>query len=299
VLTNLVYDVGMHEGEDTEFYLDRGFNVVGVEANPELVVRLHDRFAEPISSGRLQIVDKAIAESAGKVSFAINKEWSVFSSTDPVFIQRSLASGLEIDYIEVDSISFDDILQEFGIPFYLKIDIEGRDLLCVKALHRFVDRPRYISLETAATSAAANYETAFEELAQLWTLGYRLFKYVDQAALPKLTGRVLDKEGSPIVYRDRKGSGPFGEEAPGPWLSMKAAHRRMLQLIRYQNALGYGGKYSRFAPMRLASRARRMLKRLPNHSWYDLHACLGSDMVERNRREEGKCHSEQPALAEH
>jgi FkbM family methyltransferase len=283
---NLIYDVGMHEGEDTEFYLDRGFDVVGVEANPELVARMRARFAEPISSGRLRIVDKAVAQEVGKVSFAVNRDCSVFSSTSPVFIERSLANGLRMDYIEVDAVPFDEILLEFGVPFYLKIDIEGMDVLCVKALHRFAERPRYISLETAATTAAADYESAFTELAELWTLGYRWFKYVDQAALPKLTGRVLDKEGPPTIYRDRNGSGPFGEEAPGPWLPIKAAHRRMRQLIRQQNILGYGGKYSRFALMRLAGRARRVLKRLPNHSWYDLHACLGPDMAEHNLREE-------------
>ena len=29
----LIFDVGMHKGEDTEFYLSRGHEVVGVEAN--------------------------------------------------------------------------------------------------------------------------------------------------------------------------------------------------------------------------------------------------------------------------
>lgn len=35
---NLIYDVGLHRGEDTDFYLKKGFHVVALEANPELVV---------------------------------------------------------------------------------------------------------------------------------------------------------------------------------------------------------------------------------------------------------------------
>jgi hypothetical protein len=31
---DLIYDVGLHLGEDSEFYLKKGFNVVAVEANP-------------------------------------------------------------------------------------------------------------------------------------------------------------------------------------------------------------------------------------------------------------------------
>jgi hypothetical protein len=32
---NLIFDVGMHKDEDADFYLKKGFPVIGVEANPE------------------------------------------------------------------------------------------------------------------------------------------------------------------------------------------------------------------------------------------------------------------------
>ena len=31
---DLIYDIGMHNGENTEYYLKRGFRVIAVEANP-------------------------------------------------------------------------------------------------------------------------------------------------------------------------------------------------------------------------------------------------------------------------
>ena len=34
---DLIYDVGMHKGEDTEFYLRKGFRVIAIEADPDLV----------------------------------------------------------------------------------------------------------------------------------------------------------------------------------------------------------------------------------------------------------------------
>jgi hypothetical protein len=57
---NLVYDVGMHEGEDTAYYLKKGFHVVAFEANPELIARNKRRFAPEMVSGRLVIVEGAI-----------------------------------------------------------------------------------------------------------------------------------------------------------------------------------------------------------------------------------------------
>ena len=34
---NLVFDIGLNRGQDTANYLAKGYNVVAVEANPELV----------------------------------------------------------------------------------------------------------------------------------------------------------------------------------------------------------------------------------------------------------------------
>ena len=46
---NLIFDVGMHKGEDTDFYLKKGFNVIGFEADPELIVHCQNRFKNEIA----------------------------------------------------------------------------------------------------------------------------------------------------------------------------------------------------------------------------------------------------------
>jgi hypothetical protein len=40
------------------------------------------------------------------------------------------------------------------MPYYLKIDIEGADLLCLKALEKFEEKPKYISIEAGVTAPA-------------------------------------------------------------------------------------------------------------------------------------------------
>jgi len=71
---NLIYDVGLHRGEDTDFYLKKGFDVVALEANPELIAQCKLRFQDAIAHGRLRIIEGAIAPtSAGeKVTFYRN-----------------------------------------------------------------------------------------------------------------------------------------------------------------------------------------------------------------------------------
>jgi hypothetical protein len=38
----LIFDIGMHDGSDTAFYLHQGYAVVGVEADPTLAAHAHD-----------------------------------------------------------------------------------------------------------------------------------------------------------------------------------------------------------------------------------------------------------------
>ncbi len=48
-IANLIYDLGSHNGQDSEFYLKKGFIVVAVEANPTLCDGLKLRFSREIA----------------------------------------------------------------------------------------------------------------------------------------------------------------------------------------------------------------------------------------------------------
>ena len=63
----LVFDVGMHRGEDTAYYLHKGFRVVGVEANPAMAGHLRSRFRLEIASGALQLLEIGVAEIEGEL----------------------------------------------------------------------------------------------------------------------------------------------------------------------------------------------------------------------------------------
>src|SRR5580700_7845973 len=71
---NLIYDVGLHKGEDTDFYLKKGFSVIAIEASPDLVAHAKVRFKEAIINGTLRLIEGAIAPaSAGaKIFFYAN-----------------------------------------------------------------------------------------------------------------------------------------------------------------------------------------------------------------------------------
>jgi FkbM family methyltransferase len=256
---NLIIDVGMHAGEDTEHYLAEGFDVVAIEANPALVAEVTERHAEAVSAGRLRIISAAIAEDAGTRQLAVSDEITIWSSLSDDFVRRNEAVGATYRYVEVPAMRFQDVLEDVGVPYYLKIDIEGLDMLCVKALHEVDERPDYISLESSVTATGNPFADAFDELAHLWTLGYRSFKYVNQNV-----HRKIDPSFSP------DGSGPFAERTRGPWRGIEHALVQAEALRRSHRIGGFGGA-RQSVPARAIAKFRRDVLGMGH---YDLHARL-------------------------
>jgi FkbM family methyltransferase len=275
---DLIVDVGMHDGQDTAFYLAKGFDVVAVEANPQLVAAASVRFAEEQRAGRLKIVSGAIASSPTPQRLAVARDRTIWSSLSPGFVARNEdEQGTDYTYVDVPGIRFEDLLSEIGIPHYLKVDIEGLDMLCVRALRHFHEKPDFVSIESAVSSSVAEHNAVFDELAELWALGYRRFSYVDQAANPQRRQPEPALEGNSVDWTfNGDASGPFGDELPGRWLGPGRALAWAQVLRLQQEFAGHGGAYSRSSLSRLYRAARRRaLKRW--RPWYDLHAALGTD----------------------
>jgi FkbM family methyltransferase len=273
---DLIIDIGMHVGQDTAYYLAKGFNVVAVEANQALVEAASSVFRTQVDSGRLTIVHAAIAEHSGWARLAVSDERTIWSSLSGDFILRNENyAGTEYHYVDVPARTFADVLTEFGVPYYLKVDIEGFDMLCVRALREFPDRPRFVSVESSVSLADAPANAAFDELAELWTLGYRDFKYVNQSCNASLQLPHPPREGEYVDFDfDGDSSGPFGEESPGKWKSIRQALLLGQMLRLHQDVGGFGGRWSGTVPGRAYRRVRRRLNRPVG--WYDLHARLPS-----------------------
>jgi len=264
----LIIDVGMHTGRDTEFYLGKGFRVVAIEANPELVAQARRHFANALASGQLVIYEVAIADREGEVDFYVNDAHDDWGTISPSFASRNERFGTHNSVMQVPCTRFQSILAEHGVPYYLKIDIEGADLLCLRALEDFDERPRYLSIEAGLTSI----DETRSELAVLARLGYDAFKIVNQAMNASVRCPNPPLEGEFVDYRfDGACSGPFGEEAPGVWRSKRATLRRYRRLLWEQRYFGADGALYR-------TRLHRLYERLKGEQagWYDFHARHGA-----------------------
>jgi FkbM family methyltransferase len=259
---DLIYDVGMNNGDDTAYYLSLGFRAVSIEANPELVEQAKLRFAREIASGRLIILNIGIADREGELPFWICEMNSRWSSFDRAYASWGNSSNRQI---QVPCTRFETILAQHGVPHFCKIDIQGNDLLCLEGFKSH-NIPKYLSIEINDLNLG--------HLDMLAALGYSLFKCINQATfvpmqIPpvseqatieraeslllsrrfrhrvfrKLGGRSRLEKQFQIArhYRDwtfpPQSSGGFGDQTLGRWLSYDEM-KRTLKEFRHRHEAG-------------------------------------------------------------
>lgn len=263
--SGLVYDVGAHLGQDSDFYLKLGYRVVAIEANPELVARLRERFRAEIDDGTYVLIADAIAESGEEITFYVNKKMSVWGTADAEWAARNRNSGADSEEITVKCVRFIDLLLKYGCPSYLKIDIEGADMLCVKDLALLQSRPAYLSIESTKTS----WSDLMMEFKALERLGYSRFQVVNQRK--HRGGKFVTRDGGVIDYTFESGaSGPFGENRKGKWLTKSQAIAKYLAVFMVYKTVGDNTMLSKF--IKKLPILYRVLGLVP---WYDTHAMKG------------------------
>lgn len=276
---DLIYDVGMNSGQDTDFYLKKGYRVVGFEAEPRNVELCRERFADAVADGRLIIVDGAITENPYShgdertARFFRAEGHSPWGATSEEWAQRNTIFGTEMEAIDVKAIDFAAAMAEHGVPHYLKADIVGSEVICLRAMRQFEHKPDYLSIRSEKL-IFAKLEYEFDLLEEL---GYGSFKAVKQDF-----ERVRETlPGSSELYEFEDGaSGPFGEHTIGRWTTREAV------LKDYHNVFVKYWLFGDYSYMIQTKRGRKFistLERILRRSipgWYDTHA--------RHRNFEGK-----------
>ena len=267
----LIYDVGMHKGEDTQYYLARGFKVIAFEADPDLAKACRVKFKKQIDNGNLIIIEGAIIENDNQetVTFYKNNEKSDWGTVVERRAQKNLFVGMASKTITVPVINFTKILEKYGEPYYLKIDIEGMDLICLKKLLNLTYRPAYISIESGKTK----FNLIKEEFEVLRKLGYHDFKIQQQETISSLKVPTNSKEGKYIDYSFEAGAtGLFGSDLGNEWLSDKQALSEYKKIFQLHLIFGNNSFLLHLPLGRYIVAVIRRILRPPPIGWHDTHA---------------------------
>lgn len=282
----VIYDVGAHKGEDTEFYLKKGFSVIAIDASPQLCAALSQRFFDYLRQDQLKIINIAVTNQTGTINFYEDQKNSIWGTTNFDWTARNkLIGGGPISKITVASSSLSDLMRKYGVPRYCKLDIEGNDFEALKSLTNLNTVPEFISIE----SEKFNWWQLVEEFKIMQGLGYHKFKIIDQHFVylqkcpqPSLEGRYCNH-----VFQFGS-SGLFGNELPGRWLDMLEALEIYKGIYRGYALNGVNGVFGRRSDLfHLLGRLQSRIARLrgfrnyinpaycfPPVGWYDTHAAL-------------------------
>lgn len=271
----LIFDIGTNKGEDALFYAHQGYRVIAVDADPALIAE--NRKIHAALSDQITFINFAISETDGEtLELFVNDD----SGKTSLIAEIGGRQGALKEKVTTTTITLSSLMQQYGVPYYCKIDIEGFDAVAVRSLIGMSLKPKYISVEAECMPHEDRFseEGIFETLDVLQEAGYTRFKLIDQASLQvlhagshhytdsarfifrairklqRLTGfytrsynykMVLEKKYRfPFVY---SASGPFGEEAAGMWMSYSEARATYLAQRRQYFAIEPNRRYSYWA----------------------------------------------------
>jgi len=134
-----IFDIGANYGEYTAAFFSLGARkVVAVEPQPDLAGFVASAFADEVRAGRLQVRVEAVGAQEGHaILFSAPDPHKSMATMSETFIESARQGGRawnDAVPTDVELTTLDALIQTFGVPDYIKVDVEGFDLEVLKGL---------------------------------------------------------------------------------------------------------------------------------------------------------------------
>jgi len=251
VLVQTIFDIGMYDASDTEYYLSQGHRVVAIEANSELIARASKRFSTDLAENRLVLVHAALSDVSGQeVTLHLSGDDLGSSS----LFEGMVASRSPSGNATVKTVDLGDMISTYGCPYFMKVDIEGADRFAVLSLQRDM-RPEFVSFEAG--------EDREELIGHLESIGFRKFKAINQTNFLELA-----RQNSPIHRVREKAMRLLGYKSP----KYVRAGERFFLCGHSSGPVPWKGDGKWTSAESLLARWRRAEACGEIGGWYDIHA---------------------------
>ena len=135
---DLCFDIGANIGNRTRAMLECGGKVVAVEPQPRCVRILNDNYSQWLTrfwsrETDFVCVSKVAGPKAGTATLYVS-DLDVLSSLKPEWIGNIIPGRSWRSCITVEMVTLDNLIAEFGVPRFCKIDVEGSELDVLRGL---------------------------------------------------------------------------------------------------------------------------------------------------------------------
>jgi FkbM family methyltransferase len=177
---DVCFDLGAHVGNRTAALLALGARVVALEPQPlpaATLRRLHGR------NPRLNLLQLAVGERAGEASMLVSARTPTVSTLSADWAgEVSRTPGFAgVDWgqrVAVKVTTLDELIREFGVPVFCKIDVEGFELEVLRGLSSAIPLISFEYVPAAKGRALA----CLDRLAELGDYSFNLMT----SEVPKL-----------------------------------------------------------------------------------------------------------------
>ena len=117
---SLVFDIGANVGNKTEALSKAGHRVIAVEPQPDCAREIAARCD-------VEIVRAAVGAQEGNLELHVSNVYHTMASASRTWTDSTSS-------IRVPLVTLDSLIERYGVPYYIKIDVEGYEYEVLKGL---------------------------------------------------------------------------------------------------------------------------------------------------------------------
>jgi FkbM family methyltransferase len=149
---NLIFDIGANEGHKTDIFLRLGAKVVAVDPDEANQEALRQRFLKHrLIPKTVSIEGKAVSDNIAVKTMWIDAPGSAKNTLDPKWVETLRNDpkrfGYRLNFAgekKVQTTTLEKLMATHGVPFFIKIDVEGHEPNVLGGMNRPVP---YLSFE--------------------------------------------------------------------------------------------------------------------------------------------------------
>lgn len=178
-MKKLAFDIGANVGQTIEMLKPIYDKIVAFEANPDLAASLKNKHS---NNSDIIIESLGVSNVIGQRKFHLsNCHLTSTFSNEWIYNSRFAGDHTWNEAIDIPTTTLDEIINKYGEPDFIKIDVEGHEYEVFQGLTKLLENTCF-----AFEWAEELYLKVIDTINHLKSLGYTNFAYTDYDSLLEL-----------------------------------------------------------------------------------------------------------------